>query len=1797
MVPDPKAMRKAIMIAKAVASKVDPRFGNIQMPGVDQAIGNTDGGIVEDHGKTVPESPRTLELQRQMLMQGKRKAMLYTPGTPIPPPIQGIMGVRTPQGVIHYNPSLISHEEVVHASQNNRLNELLGLGPYSKDDVAEKVMGGEPLLAVVSRDQNGHEAVSAAGTPSTANEQIASLHEHAPEGGSVGIEPFEQVVSQRAQGGEVDYLPPGGQEHDDNLGRFLQNNKVRDEEGQHKVLYHATSKDFNEFKPGGYDPNLSGLATWMSPYKDHQKAAHNVGMMGGKWREGARVMPVYANIRSPLVLDNPEMLEWAKKVFTVKNSDFPLFIAPESRENLLDAGYDGIFYGGSRALGTHPNQDSPYVIGDDPEKNEEIIALHPPGRSQIKSAVGNNGQFDQSEPDIRKAFGGDVDYLPPGNSQREENLAKHMEGNHPLVPHVLYHGTDRDISSFDLDAKRRVDAGSGEDSTDTGWFGKGIYLTPGKRAASGYAGSKEGANVVPVHVSMKNPFIVRGMGGTSMDRALNAAGAPSPSEKSWRLPSEQTAWLKSKGHDGVIAFDPDDTGAGMEFVAFDPHQIKSAVGNRGQFDQSEPDIRKAFGGDVEPRDLNDQGLYSHAAEAAEALPQAKGTGQQMLASLKGVKPEELKWSGAQDAFADRPSVTRDELAQHFRDNAPKIQETVLKNEPPSAENDWSTTVGAKYSKYTIPGGENYREVLMHLPEKKTFVPVKDVEETARQNMARDFSKPNHDYSQEDMTSMLSDPLAGYDAGRRAILSHGLDSHPIMERHNGEDHFLKMGENYTGGHWGPPNVVAHLRLSDRPLPNGGKALHMEELQSDWAQNGRKEGFYDFAKPYETFHPEDGKVVSTHATEEEARIAAEATNHLDYTHGKIDKVPTAPYVGNTNSWTDLGLKRALTEAARDGHDKLIWTPGQEQADRYDLSKHIGQIHIDHPTNPDLAGKISLTSYGFGDDDWEEGAIDHRVVHPDELDDVVGKEVADRIRSRVVMPSTKSGYAVINPVSRNTGPIFDTEEEAEADRNRYPEPHKLKVIPHEQNIRGQGIILRDVDLKTGGEGMKGYYDNIVPKRLLALARDHDPEAAIGSTTISGGKTRINGMPSMYPEQHRVPSIDITPKMRESILSKGFKSFARGGDVEAEHMAVGGDIGDEGDDINSRAVMGGNNPPSPMQPVSQGSMMPPSQGFGGLSFPPEDSAARLKQKLNRDYAVSSGKKSDAGLPHNPRTIIKGPEGKPDFVTGNIGFDDWKNRHENILTPEEIQHSSKWYSNIFNNFLNYTNSDQPKATQLMRAWLVAQQNVSPGGAMNNVLLQKEQAARGVPQNLWESGGMPNPTEAARAVLSGRNVTGVGQKISDFVDSAEQKDVRSWMGNHPHGGSPFVVDVHTARDTGMVDPELISHLTRLGYDKDALSKLKVDLTGTPTAAAYENRAQWGRDLTGNLNETGWMGRKDWTPAEVQAVGWMGMTKLTRDAEEDSESGLGRNLRRISYEFAPGEGSPWSSKYGSAFDGLPPDEQRDLTEKMTHRALDHATKISGIDLHSIVHGTGAWERYQNPAAVAQTLSTQKGADIASNAIGHLLQQTEVWHNRVKPMTKNPKGFAIDFIENGSKNLADKDNLSDFWDKVMGADPHGLIRGYQPITLPTGEVGVRALIDKGGQGTQNKLEEAISPGGALHKILSDLPYDINMKGHEAEISKARNDWKEQKNGEGYMGRLVSLLGRDPSAELDSARSQLEKELEGHLDAAYERQGGSWRSKERTQKAPQQVTQNLPPIPIKARGGIVDKALRIAANAARR
>ena len=137
---------------------------------------------------------------------------------------------------------------------------------------------------------------------------------------------------------------------------------------------------------------------------------------------------------------------------------------------------------------------------------------------------------------------------------------------------------------------------------------------------------------------------------------------------------------------------------------------------------------------------------------------------------------------------------------------------------------------------------------------------------------------------------------------------------------------------------------------------------------------------------------------------------------------------------------------------------------------------------------------------------------------------------------------------------------------------------------------------------------------------------------------------------------------------------------------------------------------------------------------------------------------------------------------------------------------------------------------------------------------------------------------------------------------------------------------------------------------------------------------------------------------------------------------------------------------------------------------------------------------------------------------------------RSVTSSPKGFAVDFIQQNGNDLADKEYLHDFWNKVMQADDTGLFKGFQPITLPSGEVGIRALIDKGGQKTKEKIEQAVSENSPIRKALEGLGLDIDMMGHEAEITKARNDWTENKDGKGYMERLVHLVGPDRAASLN-------------------------------------------------------------------
>jgi len=221
---------------------------------------------------------------------------------------------------------------------------------------------------------------------------------------------------------------------------------------------------------------------------------------------------------------------------------------------------------------------------------------------------------------------------------------------------------------------------------------------------------------------------------------------------------------------------------------------------------------------------------------------------------KGVKPAEVEWSGVKDFLALQPGkVSKADVVSYLDANGVQVQETVLglkdvgalwtlnyyignskvsidvnkhmngswyvfditkkQDHGPFNSSDEAKAFAekhfklkpivsdkTKYKYYQLPGGENYRELLLTLPIK----PVEGMSEASK----RMFGKEYYELSSEK---------------KQAVDDYVLSN---------------SGQDYQSSHWDTPNVLAHLRVSDRTDATGAKTLLVDEIQSDFAQDTRK-----------------------------------------------------------------------------------------------------------------------------------------------------------------------------------------------------------------------------------------------------------------------------------------------------------------------------------------------------------------------------------------------------------------------------------------------------------------------------------------------------------------------------------------------------------------------------------------------------------------------------------------------------------------------------------------------------------------------------------------------------------------------------------------------------------------------------------------------------------------------------------------------------------------------------------------------------------------------------------------------
>lgn len=541
-------------------------------------------------------------------------------------------------------------------------------------------------------------------------------------------------------------------------------------------------------------------------------------------------------------------------------------------------------------------------------------------------------------------------------------------------------------------------------------------------------------------------------------------------------------------------------------------------------------------------------------------------------------------------------------------------------------------------------------------------------------------------------------------------------------------------------------------------------------------------------------------------------------------------------------------------------------------------------------------------------------------------------------------------------------------------------------------------------------------------------------------------------------------------------------------------------------------------------------------------------------------------GGPKNERTVIKSPNDKlPDFVVGKITFDDWIQRTEKLLTKEEIMTEKDWYDDVFKEFDKLAGEDQATLRKIGEAWLSAQQNETPATAMTNVLHIFEQFKRGVPRSEVTGKGLPSANKIASDIIYGEKITGgAGQKISDFIDSGYKKTTRSIMGNNPDGGSPFVVDVHTARDTGLVDRKLVNHLKRLGYEVPDNVILDVGEGGIK-GPMYENRAIFGRELTEHLNSIGWQGKNDWTPQEVQAVGWMALSnKLTGEGGRsgNTATAMTRNTSRIAMEVDPGSGSPWAEKYGSRYSNLAENDRININNIVTKKAVDLISKDEGATLNTVIHGQGGWKQYSNPSTVMQGPITFDTAKQVANKLGYVLNQTEVLVHQMKPLTKNPQNFSVMLVSKGS-SVTEKNNLDTLMKNLMELDEKGIVaQGYHPITLQDGRVGVNIVITKQTltDAKKAKIIKSEKEGreyitsfveNDLSKMTDDLNFDVDVDIMESNAEFVGNNWEKDITGGSYKNNIRGNRGTNAEvngeSNLDLIGKELEKIFSGEISKA--------------------------------------------------
>lgn len=278
----------------------------------------------------------------------------------------------------------------------------------------------------------------------------------------------------------------------------------------------------------------------------------------------------------------------------------------------------------------------------------------------------------------------------------------------------------------------------------------------------------------------------------------------------------------------------------------------------------------------------------------------------------------------------------------------------------------------------------------------------------------------------------------------------------------------------------------------------RVLVIDEIQSKRHQDGRDKGYIRKSnyvaeneveksiKDYIEYCMANGDSLNTAIGYAYNQITDAPEESKGWTHSAVEKVgnamieeglgsvPDAPFDKN---WQELAMKRMLRYAAENGYDKVAWTTGAQQSERYNIGSRVRSIDAGIDQNGNRVMLIYQAEGGTIDITYDdEGNIksmnkigQNALGEAKNIRDIVGKEIAVKALSI-----------------------------------------QGKGTENMKSWKGDG-------LRIGAEGMKGFYDEMLVRFMNKYGKKWGVQ--VSQTELPG----INK--TMW-------SIDVTPEMKTSVM-----------------------------------------------------------------------------------------------------------------------------------------------------------------------------------------------------------------------------------------------------------------------------------------------------------------------------------------------------------------------------------------------------------------------------------------------------------------------------------------------------------------------------------------------------------------------------------------------------------------------------------------------------------------------------------------